>query len=142
MSNKPVESIKSEISSRKMAKFLIGLPTSHIPGFVDQLPSKHLHRIVGSMDAYTVRAALVTAYVRAIAARRAPDEAFGDAATASRAVRRALRSMPEELETTLMLEEEEGSRAAREITTDEIRMTNESNEIPNAMGEISRSNSV
>jgi hypothetical protein len=95
MSKNPFDSSKSEVSSRKMAKFLIDLPTSHIPGFINQIPSKHLHRICASMDAYTVRAALVTAYVQAIASRCTAGEASGEAATVSRAVRRALRSIPD-----------------------------------------------
>jgi hypothetical protein len=96
MSNNPFEPSKAEMSARKVAKFLIELPTNDIPGFVSQIPPAHLSRVVASMEAYTIRAALVTAYVQAIVSDHSLSEASGKAAKVSRAVRRAFRSVPDE----------------------------------------------
>ncbi len=91
MSNNPFAPSKLEISARKVAKFLIELPTNDIPGFVSQVPPAHLIRVVTSMESYTIRAALITAYVQAISLGRSLSEASGEAATVSRGVRKALR---------------------------------------------------
>jgi hypothetical protein len=91
MSNNPFEPSKSEISARKVAKFLIELPTNDIPGFVSQVPPAHLSRVVASMESYTIRAALITAYVQAISTGHSLSQASGTAATVSRDVRKALR---------------------------------------------------
>jgi hypothetical protein len=91
MSHNPFLPSKSEISARKVAKFLIELPTNEIPGFVSQVPPGHLTRVVTSMESYTIRAALITAYVQAISTGHSLSVASGTAATVSRDVRKALR---------------------------------------------------
>ena len=93
MSNNPFEPSKSELSARKVAKFLIELPTNDLPGFVSQIPPVHLSKVVASMESYTVRAALVTAYVHAISEGRSRSDASGEATKVSRAVRRAFKSV-------------------------------------------------
>ena len=95
MSNNPFAPSKSEISARKVAKFLIELPTNDIPGFVSQVPPAHLARVVTSMESYTIRAALITAYVQSISTGHSLSVASGEAATVSRGVRKALREHAE-----------------------------------------------
>ncbi len=103
MSNNPFEPSKSEISARKVAKFLIELPTNEIPGFVGQVPPPHLARVVASMESYTIRASLISAYVRAIVAGHSLSQASGEAAKVSRAVRRALHAIPDSHTTSIPL---------------------------------------
>jgi hypothetical protein len=93
MSQNPFLPSKAEVSARTAAKFLVDVPTGELPAFIRQIPAATLAKIAASLDAYAIRAALIAAYVDAIALGFSLADAAGKSATVSRTVRRALRGV-------------------------------------------------